>query len=124
MPASGAAGRWEAGQAAVETVALIPVFVLVALAMGQGAVAGYTAWSAAGAARVGARSQALGDDPAPAVRAELPSFLVQGAHVRMASENAKAAGRVTVRLRVPSIVPGLTFGSVSGRALLPSQVDA
>ena len=33
-------------------------------------------------------------------------------------------GRVTVRLRVPSIVPGLRFGFVSARAQLPAQAGA
>ncbi len=112
----------EAGQAAVEFVALLPVLVLVALAMGQGAVAGYAAWSAAGAARVAARAEALGAGPGEAARAELPAFLDRGSRIRVASRAGKAPGRVTVRLKVPSVVPGLRFGSVVGRAQLPDQV--
>lgn len=108
----------------MEFVALWPVLVLVALAMGQGAVAGYAAWSAAGAARVAARAQALGERPGAAARAELPRFLDDGSRVRVASPDGDAAGRVTVRLRVPSIVPGLRFGTVVGRAQLPDQVAA
>lgn len=115
--------RGDRGQAAVETVALLPVYLLVALAMGQGAVAGYAAWSAAGAARIGARAEALGHDPKPAVTKELPAMLVRGARVQAAAADGEHAGRVSVRLRVPSIVPGLRFGTVRGVAQLPGQVS-
>lgn len=114
--------RAEAGQATVEFVALLPVLVLAALAMGQGAVAGYTAWSAAGAARMAARAQALGGAPGAAARSELPRFLDRGSRIQIAGRSGPAAGRVTVRLRVPSVVPGLRFGTVVGRAQLPDQV--
>lgn len=114
----------EVGQAAVEFVALLPVLILVALAMGQGAVAGYAAWSAAGAARVAARAEALGEPPGAAARDELPQFLDRGSRVRVADPDGKTPGRVTVRLRVPSLVPGLKFGTVAGRAQLPGQVMA
>jgi hypothetical protein len=116
--------RGQAGQATVELVALLPIYALVALAMGQGAVAGYAAWSAAGAARIGARAEALGHDPAPAVRGELPRMLLDHAQVHAAPVDSSHAGRVTVRLRVPSIVPGLRFGSVLGKAQLPNQAGA
>lgn len=112
----------EAGQAAVEFVALLPVLMLVALAMGQGAVAGYAAWSAAGAARMAARAEALGEKPGEAARDELPRFLDRGSRIKVASPTGKTPGRVTVRLRVPSLVPGLRFGTVAGRAQLPGQV--
>lgn len=114
----------EAGQAVVEFVALWPVLLLVALVMGQGAVAGYAAWSAAGAARVAARAEALGEKPGEAARDELPRFLDRGSRIKVASPTGKTPGRVTVQLRVPSLVPGLKFGMVSGRAQLPGQVVA
>lgn len=117
-------GGGDGGQAVVEFVALLPVLMLVALAMGQGAVAGYAAWSAGGAARVAARAQALGGKPGEAARAELPRFLDGGSRVRVAAATGKTPGRVTVRLRVPSIVPGLKFGTVAAQAQLPDQVAA
>jgi hypothetical protein len=113
--------RGEPGQAAVETVALLPIFVLAALAMGQGAVAGYTVWSASAAARVGARAEALGDDPKAAVRRELPTFLRATAQVRAAKPDGKYAGRILVTLQVPAIVPGLDLGVVRGRSNFPNQ---
>lgn len=109
----------EVGQSTVEFVALLPVLLLVALVMGQAAIAGYAAWSAAGAARVAARAQALGADPQRAIRPALPAVLLRRARVTV---TPAPAGEVTVRLRVPSIVPGLRFGTVKGRAQLPSQV--
>jgi hypothetical protein len=116
--------RPDPGQATVELIALLPIYALIALAMGQGTVAGYAAWSAAGAARIGARAEALGHDAEPAVRSELPRMLLDHARVRTAAADSAHAGRVTVRLRVPSIVPGLHFGTVRGNAQLPDQVGA
>ncbi|MDO9357268.1 MAG: pilus assembly protein [Solirubrobacteraceae bacterium] len=113
--------RAEPGQASVEFVALIPIFVLAALAMGQGAVAGYTVWTASAAARIGARAEALGKDPKVAVRRELPGFLRTTAHVRAARPDGKYAGRILVTLQVPAILPGLDLGVVRGRSNFPSQ---
>lgn len=121
-PGARGAAAPDAGQAMVEFVALLPVLLLVALAMGQGAVAGYAAWSAAGAARMAARAEALGEKPGEAARDELPRFLDRGSRIKVASPTGKTPGRVTVRLKVPSLVPGLEFGTVAGRAQLPGQV--
>ena len=118
---SPAPGRGDGGQATIEFVALLPVLVLATLAMGQGAVAGYAQWSAAGAARAGARAQALGQDPRATVRKVLPAMLLRG-HRVAAAESGARSGTVTVRLRVPSVVPGLRFGRVDAAAELPSQV--
>lgn len=116
--------RTDVGQASVETVGLIPAYIFAALMMGQGAVAGYTAWSAAGAARIAARAEALGEDPKPAARAELPAFLRDGSNVLAADADGAQSGRVTVKLRIPSLLPGMDFGTVRGRAQLPNQAGA
>lgn len=114
----------ERGQATVEFVALLPILALIALALGQAAVAGWTAWSAAGAARVAARAQALGQPPAPAARRVLPAMLGRRARVSVGRASGDAAGRTTVRLRVPAVVPGLRFGSVSASSQVPDQSGA
>lgn len=115
----------------MEFVALLPIFVLVALALGQAAVAGYAQWSVAGAARVAARAEAVGADPQRAARAALPSLLHDELRVRLApvraargDQPAVAAGTVEVRLRVPSMLPGLRLGTVRARAQLPAQEAA
>jgi hypothetical protein len=110
-----------AGQATVEFVALLPLLALVALALGQAASIGWTAWSAAGAARVAARAAALGEDPAKAARGALPAVLGRRVRVTVGA-GSEARDRTTVRLRVPSLVPGVRFGTVSGSSELPSQV--
>lgn len=115
-----ACGR-EHGQAAVEFVALLPVLAVVALACAQAAVAGWAAWSAAGVARVGARADALGESPRGAVREALPAVLDRGARVRAIEPRADGAHRIVVRLRVPSVVPGLRLGTVAATAELPGQ---
>lgn len=117
-------GRADSGQAAVEFVALLPVLALCALAFGQATVAGWTAWSAAGAARVSARAEALGNDPAVAARAVLPAMLARRAKVTVGQAGARDAHRTTVRLRVPALLPGLRMGTVAAGAEVPSQEGA
>jgi pilus assembly protein CpaE len=86
----------ERGQATVEFLAVVPAALLVALAAWQFALAGQSAWLAAGAARSGARASAVGSDPERAARSALPSNLRRGLRVE-----AAPGGRVSVRVRVP-----------------------
>jgi hypothetical protein len=111
----------ELGQATVEFVALLPIIALLALAAGQGAVAGWTAWSASGAARVSARAEAVGQDPAQAARRALPRPLARGAKVTLGHAGGPTEHRTTVRLRIPAVVPGLRFGTVAVSAEIPNQ---
>jgi len=90
----------ERGQAAVELVAVIPVLIIVLLAVGQLAVAGYALWSAAHAARSGARAAHVGGDVEGAARSALPGWLEEGARI-------EAAGPVRVSVGAPALVPGL-----------------
>jgi len=97
------------GQAAVETMILLPVVVLLALAAWQGVLIGWTAVEAQDAARQAARA-ALADEPVrDAARAALPASMRDGLDVRSGDQ------AVTVRVRVPSIVPGFA-PSVSASA--------
>ena len=93
--------RGEAGQAAVELVALLPLVVAVALAVLQALAAGIAPELAGHAAQSGAVAIAEGRDGAAAARAALPGWArdrvavdVHGTHVR-------------VRVTPPSLVPGL-----------------
>src|SRR5262245_2894881 len=92
--------RSETGQASVELVATLPALVVVALLMAQLAVAGWSLWSAANAARAGARAAYVGGSAGAAARSALPGPLRDGARVR-------AGGDVEVRVRAPGLVPGL-----------------
>lgn len=92
--------RSQAGQASAELVAVIPILIVVVALAGQLAVVGYSLWSAASAARAGARAAAVGGDPQRAARSALPGFLADGAEV-------DDAGPVEVRVRAPALLPGV-----------------
>ena len=104
------------GQASVETVALLPLVVLVGALLWQGLLAGQAAWLAGSAARGAARAAAVGGEPRVAARAALPSRLRSGLVVRVA-----ASGAVRVRVRVPAVVGGGSVLAVSARASLRRQ---
>ncbi len=89
----------EQGQASVEMLAALP-FVLVAGAIAwQLALAGWTAWMSAHAARVAARADAVGRPVGPAARSALPAPLRDGLRVRR-----RRTGGVEVRVRVPTLL--------------------
>ncbi len=112
MPDRPPAGRGEHGQASVELVALLPLLVAGLLACWQVVLVAHTLWSAHAAARAAARADAVGGDRLAAARAALPASL--DAHVRVSA--ADADGRVPVAVRIPSVVPGVDFGSLTARA--------
>jgi hypothetical protein len=106
--------RHQHGQASIETAALLPALLLVALVCWQAVLAGWGALSAAHAARVAARAEMVGDRPLPAARAALPSSMRSGLVVR------DGDGSVSVTLQVPSVVPGLEI-TLSGEAEVVRQ---
>jgi hypothetical protein len=93
----------------VELIAAIPVLALATLLLAQLVLAGYALWSAGVAARAGARAAYVGGDPRRAARASLPPALRQRASVTRDNP-------VRVRLRAPSLVPGLPGVPLSARA--------
>ena len=95
------AARRQTGQASIETVALLPVLLLAALACWQAVLVGWTAVSAAHAARAAARAQMVGDAPQTAAKSALPGSMRAGLTVH------SDAQRVHVRVRVPAVIPGL-----------------
>lgn len=89
------------GQASVELVALLPLLAVLCAVGWQLVVAGQTVWLAGTAARAAARSHALGRDATGAARSALPVGLR-----RRVTVTEQADGRVSVRLRIPTVVPG------------------
>lgn len=87
------------GQASVELVAVVPLALLAALATGQLALAGYGLWSAAEAARAGARAELVGGDAADSARSALPDWLERDADIG-------AGDPLSVRVEVPALLPG------------------
>ncbi|HEX8647462.1 MAG TPA: TadE/TadG family type IV pilus assembly protein [Thermoleophilaceae bacterium] len=90
-------GRGHGGQASVETVAALPLVLLVGAIVWQLALAGHTAWLCAHAARAAARAEAVGGDGEQAARSALPGSLERGLRVET------GGGGVRVHVRVPLI---------------------
>jgi hypothetical protein len=103
--------RDERGQAAAELVAVVPILLVVVLAVGQLAVAGFALWNAADAARVGARADLVGGDVDRAARSVLPEWLEDGAEVEVGDG-------VHVKLRAPALLPGVPAIPVGASAEL------
>lgn len=91
---------YERGQASVELVAIVPFALLAGLIVFQLALAGHAAWMSANAARVAARAETVGKNGEKAARSALPAYLESGLQVERAE-----GSRVTVRVRVPYVVP-------------------
>ena len=87
------------GQASVELVAILPALVVCVLIAAHALSAGWALWSAAGAARAGARAELLGDDGEAAARRALPGPLREDAKVE--SEDG-----IRVEVRAPALLPG------------------
>jgi hypothetical protein len=102
--------RGGAGQASAELLAVLPALVVCTLVAAHALGAGWAYWSAANAARAGARAELVGRDGEQAARAALPGPLRAGSAVQ-------AGDDVRVRVRVPALVPGVTLpfvGATSG----------
>jgi len=109
-------GFWDQrGQAAVETVAILPLVAVVAAIAWQVVVAGQAIWMAGGAARAAARAEAIGADREAAARRALPPRLEQG--LRTLAED----DGVVVRVRIPAVLSGIRLGTATARAHLRDQ---
>src|SRR3954454_4833215 len=103
----------ERGQATVELVALLPLIAIGLLCCWQVVLVAHTVWSAHAAARSAARAHAVGGDELSAARRSVSGRFVP-ARVRVGE--ADEDGRVPVRVRVPSVLPGVGFGDLTARA--------
>ena len=107
----------ERGQAAAELVAIVPLLIVALLALGQAAVAGYAAWSAANAARAGARAAEVGGDAERRRWRRCPTRSATAP--RWSSDGASGA-----RARAPALLPGLpSLALTAGAALDPAPAD-
>ncbi|MGH2837284.1 MAG: hypothetical protein ACRDJY_02910 [Thermoleophilaceae bacterium] len=88
----------ERGQAAVEMLGALPVLLGLGLAVAQLLAVGFSAVLAGNAAEAGGLALAAGADPRASARNALPGWSRAGASVNV------RAGRVTVRLRPPSLM--------------------
>lgn len=95
-----------AGQVTTETVGLTAIIFVIAFALWQVVLTGYTFVLAGHAAREGARRLAVGEVSAvsPTVRDDLPGAWRDGMAVEVGED------RVEVSLRVPAVIPGYATG--------------
>lgn len=104
--------REQAGQSSVSLIAVVPAFIVAALAAVQFALAGHAALSAANAARAAARASYAGADPTTAARAALPRSLRDGVEVRTTGDRAE------VEVEAPRALPFLPVIPVTAAAEL------
>jgi len=86
------------GQATLETIALVPLLLIVGLGLMQLLAVGYASVLAGSAAEAGALALAGGTDPRAAARRALPGW--SEARTKIAVDG----GRVEIRLRPPSVL--------------------
>jgi Flp pilus assembly protein TadG len=103
--------RREEGTASVEMVAVIPFLLLAVLVAAQIGLAGQALWSAAVAARAGARAALVGADGAAAARRALPPSMQDGAVVN-------DDDGISVRVAIPRLLPAMPRLTVSAGAAL------
>jgi hypothetical protein len=103
--------RGEEGSASIELVGVLPFLLLAVLVAAQLTLAGQALWSAAVAARAGARADLVGNGGTAAARAALPSSLRAGADVR-------AGEGMSVEVPVPRLLPLLPSVKVGARTTL------
>jgi pilus assembly protein CpaE len=111
VAATGTDRQGERGSASVELIGVLPFLLLAIAVAAQLGMAGQALWSAAVAARAGARAELVGGDAASAARAALPPPLREGARV------GEGAG-VVVEAPVPRLVPGMPSFTVSAKTRL------
>ncbi|WP_406284526.1 TadE/TadG family type IV pilus assembly protein [Streptomyces sp. NBC_00209] len=113
-------GSRQRGQAAVEYVGVLTLLLVVALAVAQLGIAVYAAQQAGTAARTAARVASTEDQQgrgAAVAKQSMSGWLADGAGV---SEEAGAeAVTVRVSVKIPSLLPMLSFGSVEKSATMP-----
>jgi hypothetical protein len=100
------------GQASVELVAILPALVVCVLIAAHALPAGWAMWSAANAARAGARADEVGDDGEAAARRALPGRL------REATRTKSGGGELRVTVEAPGLLPGVDPSPVSAASRL------
>lgn len=115
--------RKDRGQASIEFIGFLPILLLLALAGVQLGLAAYTANQAGTAARAAARyaSQDDTNNAAQAGRNAISGWLADDATFAEARPRGEVS--VTATLQIPSVIPGVTFGSVERKSTMPRADD-
>lgn len=104
-------GHREAGTASVESIAVVPFLLLAVLVAAQIGVVGGSLWSAAVAARAGARAALVEGDSNAVARRALPIPLRREARVR-------DSHGIAVSVPVPKLLPIVPDLAVDGESEL------
>lgn len=108
------------GQAAMELVSWTPLLLLVGLLVIQLGLGVFAAQQAGTAARAAARVDTDQRNDVwyeRAARESLSDFLEPGARITKSGWGDQVT--VTVRVKVPSVVPGISFGEAENSATMP-----
>ncbi|GAB3958824.1 TadE/TadG family type IV pilus assembly protein [Streptomyces sparsus] len=120
MHGSGARDR---GQAAIEFIGFLPLLLIIALAGVQLGIVAYTASQAGTGARAAARYVSQDDTRSAEQggRQAMSDWLAS----RAAFDEERPSGEVTVTATVPipSVIPGVGFGTVTKSATMPRARD-
>ena len=114
-------GRHDGGQAAVEYLGFLPVLLAVGLAVVQLGLAAYAVQQAGTAARAAARADGFhrsGLSPQAAGESAVSSWL--DTRVRPTGGGPHEV-TWTAEITIPSIVPGVGFGTATKSATMPSD---
>ncbi|MFI8178918.1 pilus assembly protein [Actinacidiphila glaucinigra] len=113
------------GSASLEFLGMLPILLLIALAGVQLGLAAYTAAQAGTAARAAARMAALHDPPVSGSVAgtrAVSSWLQDGTQIGTTGDSGDAV-QATATVEIPSVLPGLSPGSVTRTATMPREDD-
>ncbi|MEU9110250.1 TadE/TadG family type IV pilus assembly protein [Streptomyces sp. NPDC048483] len=113
------------GQVSIEFLGFLPVLLAVALAVVQLGLGAYAVQQAGTGARAAARTASLDEadretGPQAAGRAAMSGWIAKGATISVGGGSAVHA---TATVHIPSIIPGVDFGSASRSATMPGPAD-
>ncbi|MFG2135712.1 TadE/TadG family type IV pilus assembly protein [Streptomyces sp. NPDC048650] len=109
------------GQVSIEFLGFLPVLLTVALAVVQLGLGAYAVQQAGTGARAAARTASLDEadretDPRSAGLAAMSGWIADGATI---SVGGGSAVRATVTVPIPSVIPGVDFGTAGRSATMP-----
>nr|WP_251076910.1 TadE/TadG family type IV pilus assembly protein [Streptomyces benahoarensis] len=127
LPARLRARARDRGQASIEFLGFLPLLLVVALAVVQLGIAAFAVQQAGTGARAAARTASLDPldrprDPAAAGRAAMTGWVADRA--RIGVDGAADAVRATATVTLPSLIPGVSLGTVSRSATMPRPAAA
>ncbi|WP_030020670.1 TadE/TadG family type IV pilus assembly protein [Streptomyces monomycini] len=113
--------RDDRGQVSVEFLGFLPILLVLALAVVQLGLAAYAVQQAGTGARAAARTATLDEadrktSPEAAGKAAMSGWVAADADVQAAEGGGEVEATATVK--IPSVVPGVDFGSATRRAAM------